>query len=180
MCHAQVDIYVSHKPTARTATVSVATHARTKLYILHVASCISDVTCRLCMALYLKRPQLPSWSNLYCLHPAVGSKLPCVLKLQSSQLQVTDAALYSSLYTPSSIRAHLKFSVYGHKRKETDIHTYIHTQVRNAVTLVWSSLRLTPINSFASRTQLQRGLLSVSHTVHDRRFIAYLVVVFVN
>ena len=29
MCHAQVDIYVSHKPTARTATVSVATYART-------------------------------------------------------------------------------------------------------------------------------------------------------
>ena len=61
MCHAQVDIYVSHKPTARTATVSVATYARTKLYTLHVASCISDVTCRLCMALqYLKRPQPPS------------------------------------------------------------------------------------------------------------------------
>ena len=27
LCHEQVDIYVSHKPTARTATVSVATYA---------------------------------------------------------------------------------------------------------------------------------------------------------
>ena len=39
MCHAQVDIYVSHKPTARTATVSVATYARTKLYT-KVISCV--------------------------------------------------------------------------------------------------------------------------------------------
>ena len=28
--------------------------------------------------------------------------------------------------------------------KQTDRHTYIHTHVRNAVTLVWGSLRLTP------------------------------------
>ena len=53
------------------------------------------------------------------------------------------------LHTPSSIfvilkfkHAHLKFSVYG--RKQTDMHTYIHTHVRNAVTLVWGSLRLAP------------------------------------
>ena len=31
ICHKQVDIYVSHKPTARTAAVSVATYAWTKL-----------------------------------------------------------------------------------------------------------------------------------------------------
>ena len=52
--------------------------------------------------------------------------------------------------TPSSIfvilkfkHAHLKFSVYG--RKQTNRQTDIHTHVRNAVTLVWGSLRLTPI-----------------------------------
>ena len=37
--HAQVDIYISHKPTPRTATVSVATYAWTKLYT-KVTSCI--------------------------------------------------------------------------------------------------------------------------------------------
>ena len=35
--------------------------------------------------------------------------------------------------------AHLKFTVYSRK------HTYIHTTSVNAVTLVWGSLRLTPI-----------------------------------
>ena len=62
------------------------------------------------------------------------------------------------LHTPTSIfvilkfkRAHLKFLVYGRKQtdRQTDrhtyIHTYIHTHVRNAVTLVWGSLRLAPI-----------------------------------
>ena len=55
------------------------------------------------------------------------------------------------LHTPSSIFvilnfkcAHLKFLVYG--RKQTDRQTYIHTHVCNAVTLVWGSLRLTPIS----------------------------------
>ena len=92
-CHAQVDIYVSQKPTARTATVSVAMYAWTKLYT-KVISCICDVyKCRLCMSL--------TWSDLNhrdrictaCEQPAVRSKLPCVLQLQSSQLQVTDATL---------------------------------------------------------------------------------------
>ena len=36
--------------------------------------------------------------------------------------------------------AYLKFTVYGRKQ------TYIHTTSANAVTLVWGSLRLTPIN----------------------------------
>ena len=39
ICYTQVDIYISHKPTARTATVSVATYARTKLYT-KVISCV--------------------------------------------------------------------------------------------------------------------------------------------
>ena len=38
-----------------------------------------------------------------------------------------------------SKRAHLKFTVYG--RKQANIHTH----VRNAVPLVWGSLRLAPI-----------------------------------
>ena len=47
-CHTQVDIY---KPTARTATVNVATYAWTKLYT-KLMSWISDVyKCCLCMAL---------------------------------------------------------------------------------------------------------------------------------
>ena len=29
--------------------------------------------------------------------------------------------------------------------RQTDRHTYVHTHVRNAVTLVWGSLRLAPI-----------------------------------
>ena len=38
------------------------------------------------------------------------------------------------------LNAHLKFTVYGRK------HRYIHTHFRNAVPLVWGSLRLAPIN----------------------------------
>ena len=56
ICHAQVDIYVSHKPTARTDAVRVATYAWTKFYT-KALSCISDVyKCRLRIAL--------TWSNL--------------------------------------------------------------------------------------------------------------------
>ena len=40
-------------------------------------------------------------------------------------------------------RAHLKFTVYG--RKEASKQANIHTHVRNAVPLVWGSLRLAPI-----------------------------------
>ena len=45
-------------------------------------------------------------------------------------------------------RIHLKFSVYG--RKQTDRHTYIHTHMHNAVTLVWGSLRLAQIMDIIS------------------------------
>ena len=38
--------------------------------------------------------------------------------------------------------------MYGHK--QTDRQTYIHTHVRNAVTLVWGSLRLAPISVLSS------------------------------
>ena len=97
------------KPTARTATVSVSTYARTKLYT-KVISCISDVCkCRLCWWPF------NTWSDLNhrrdrictaCGQPAVGSKLPCVLQLQSSQLQVTDAALW-----PSGQASHIKLDL---------------------------------------------------------------------
>ena len=82
--------------------------------------------------------------NLICIaceQPAAGdlqqtkSKLPCVLQLQSSQLQVTDAALQEqpfrlrpqiiherSIFVKLKFKhAHLKFTVYG--RKQASIHT---------------------------------------------------------
>ena len=42
------------------------------------------------------------------------------------------------LHNVKFICAHLKFTVYGRKQAS------IHTHVRNAVTLVWGSLRLAP------------------------------------
>ena len=45
--------------------------------------------------------------------------------------------------------AHLKFTVYGHKQAN------IHTHVRNAVPLVWGSLRLAPINCYLYNTTVQ-------------------------
>ena len=50
--------------------------------------------------------------------------------------------------------AHLKFTVYGRK------HTYIHTTSANAVTLVWGSLRLVPINA-----------MQLMPHYHDLRFL---------
>ena len=44
--------------------------------------------------------------------------------------------------------AHLKFTVYG--RKQASKQTSKHTHVRNAVTLMWGSLRLAPIIYFAT------------------------------
>ena len=41
--------------------------------------------------------------------------------------------------------AHLKFTVSG-RSKQASKHSQIHTCVRNAVTLVWGSLRLAPTN----------------------------------
>ena len=38
--------------------------------------------------------------------------------------------------------------------RQTDRHTYIHTHVRNAVTLVWGSLRLAPIMVLIAYLQL--------------------------
>ena len=97
-CHEQVDIYVSHKPTARTATVSVATYAWTKLYTLAAFLMLRAVYA--VMAL--------TWSDLNhrrdrictaCEHPAVGSKLPCVLQLQSSRNRRCTLAFKNSPFT---------------------------------------------------------------------------------
>ena len=64
ICHAQVDIYnvgiTYDKPTVRTATVSVSTYARIKLYT-EVISCISDVISAVYAdGPYLKQSQPPS------------------------------------------------------------------------------------------------------------------------
>ena len=84
------------KPTARTATDSVSTYARTKLYT-KVISCISDVI----SAVYADGPLSEVTSTTVVIEfvlpvgnlPSIRSKLRCVLQLQSSQLQVTNAAL---------------------------------------------------------------------------------------
>ena len=84
------------KPTARTATGSVSTYARTKLYT-KVISCISDII----NAVYADGPLPEVTSTTVMIEfvlpvgnlPSIGSKLRCVLQLQSSQLQVTNAAL---------------------------------------------------------------------------------------
>ena len=77
-----------------------------------------------------------------------------VLQLQSSQLQVTDAAFYSRLQASHTMHTELDlrnikiqtrlFKIFG-IWPQIDRQTYIHTHVHNAVTLVWGSLRLAPI-----------------------------------
>ena len=71
-------------------TVSVSTYTRTKLYN-KVISCISDVISAVYAdGPYLKRPRQPPVVIEFVLPvgnlPSIGSKLPCVLQLQSSQL----------------------------------------------------------------------------------------------
>ena len=44
--------------------------------------------------------------------------------------------------------------------RQTDIHTYIHTHMRNEVTLVWGPLRLAPTTKLEGlRTTYRMGLL---------------------
>ena len=73
--------------------------------------------------------------------------MPCVLQLQSSQLQVTDTALwqYHELdFRNIKIRPHLKFTVSGRSKQAN-----IHTHVCNEVMLVRGSLRLAPTMLYA-------------------------------
>ena len=50
----------------------------------------------------------------------------------------------SSIFVISKFKcAHLKFTAYGFKKSSKQASTHMH--VRNVVTLVWGSLRLTPI-----------------------------------
>ena len=76
--------------------------------------------CRLCMALI--------WSTSTCWWSVAAqtkSKLPCVLQLQLCLV----------------VFVILKFTVYGGKQTSVASYTHMH----NAVSLVWSWLRLTPI-----------------------------------
>ena len=100
-----------------------------------------------------------------CEQPALvchGPQLPCVLtwvvfvpRLSFTPTLCSGSSLYHSAFiapTHAYLRmfglheifkfAHLKFTVYG--RGQTDIYT----TSANAVTLVWGSLRLTPITSY--------------------------------
>ena len=116
-------------------TASVATYAWTKLYTRQFLVFISVIDCL--------------WVAYCWWSVAARSKLPCVRQRQSSTLRITDAKLWQySLHLLSActehkldlrnIKAYLKFTVY-----QTDRQT--HTHFRNAVTLVWGSLRLAPI-----------------------------------
>ena len=71
-------------------------------------------------------------------------------------------------------RAHLKFSVYG--RKQTNRQTDLHTHVRNAVTLVWGSLRLAPIKFTPEYFVIVEPLISLFplHTL-ERALTPFLV-----
>ena len=114
---------------------------------------------------YLKRSQ-PAGYKLFCTvgeQPAAAvdgesvaavttrSKVPCVLKLELSTLRLPTLHSGSSPAFHVSARgcsifgkhlnAYLKFTVYDRK------HGRIHTHLRNAVRLVWGSLRLAPIKA---------------------------------
>ena len=80
-------------------------------------------------------------------------QVPCVFQLQSSSLRVPDAALWRpplafTCFTHDiNLRkifecAHFKFTV-----SCRSMHSCIHTRMRNAVTLVWGSLRLAPMKT---------------------------------
>ena len=57
-------------------------------------------------------------------------------------------------------RAHLKFTVYS--RKQASKLASIHTHMRNAVTLVWGSVRLTPIKKSRYKVKCMTSLASPS------------------
>ena len=94
--------------------------------------------------------QFNTWSDLNhcpdrictaCGQPAIWSKLSCVLQLQSSQLQVTDAAFYSRLQASHTMHTELDlrnitiqtrlFKIFG-IWPQTDIHTHACAQCSHA------------------------------------------------
>ena len=124
----------------------------TKLYT-KVISCVSEVLkCCLCMAL--------TWSDLnhrhdrICTACSVGnlpSRVSCDVYFNFSHLNSTLHSKQSSLQASHTeldlrnIKVQMRsFKIFG-IWPQTDRQTYIHTHVRNAVTLVWGSLRLAPI-----------------------------------
>ena len=101
------------------------------------------------------------------------------------------------------IRAHLKFTVYGRKQatkqatkqaskqpsnqatKQANIH--MHVRVRNAVPLVWGSLRLAPIMSsqhlqdcYQDLDKIEPRLIHVSCTKKHARYLHGLVKIFLR
>ena len=98
--------------------------------------------------------------------------MPCVLQLQ---LQITmlhssnspsgfthrNSECMSSIFVILKFKcAHLKFTVYGHKQASKLASIYTH--VCNAVTLLWGSLRLTPIRKSNYKVKCMTSLASPS------------------
>ena len=126
---------------------NVATCVWTKLYseIVSWISCVYE--CRPCHdGSYL------SWSlnHLYrpwaaCCWWSVEAQASCYTYINFGCRRSGSPTLHSGSFI--DLReifkcAHLKFTVYGHK--QTNTYVRIHTQVSNAVSLVWVSLRLVP------------------------------------
>ena len=86
------------------------------------------------------------WAACHWLSVAARTMLSCVLQLQLSPLQITKCctlAIALHLVILKFNHTHLKFTVYGTSKQAN-----IHMHVRNAVPLVWGSLRLAPITHF--------------------------------
>ena len=105
---------------------------------------------------YLKQTQLLCVICTICEQPTFvchGPQLPFVhysLWVSFTPTLCSDSSPSPTIdprFSPCEIfkHAHLKFTVYGHKQAS------IHTHVRNAVTLVWGSLRLASIISELGR-----------------------------
>ena len=76
--------------------------------------------------------------------------MPCVLQLQSSQLQVTDSALCHELDLRNIKNTHsFKWSVQASNQaiKQSSNQANIRTHVHNEVMLAWGSFRLAPITT---------------------------------
>ena len=92
--------------------------------------------CRSCTTL--------TWSNL---------NLACIICMVGSRGYLLSARGHSIF--GKYLNAHLKFTVYGHKQTCT-----LQTHFRNAVPLVWGSLRLVPI-SILDPTNPQYSMLNI-------------------
>ena len=133
---------------------NVATHAWTKLYteIMAFMSVVYAWPATYSTTVHIKFSQ-----------PASG--LPSSVEAQTSATRASTSVIFApgpryctltvALHWPHMLHvdlreifecAHLKFTVSG-RSKQTNKRTSIHTRMRNAVTLVWGSLRLASITS---------------------------------